>query len=275
MRRGLAVFDWMTGMIGLGLLRFFQTVQRIGAFALITLGVGVTKIFVARRVIYPAVQQQLARAGVRLLPIIAFIGGAVGFMIIGPTLLLLAQVGQVGLTGDLLAMVVVREVAPVVAALVVLARVGTATVVELGTARALGEVETLESLGIDPIHFLVVPRVIGLTVAVMALTVYLTLIALGCSWLFALVVNLPYPFAVYFGYIASALEWYDFGLIGAKTAAFGAVSAMVVCYHGLAQPVRIEDVSAATTRTVAQCVIAFGLLDALFLIPNLMLWTRP
>jgi ABC-type transporter Mla maintaining outer membrane lipid asymmetry permease subunit MlaE len=49
---------------------------------------------------------------------------------------------------------------------------------------------------------------------------------------------------------------------------------MVVCYHGLAQRVRIEDVSAATTRTVAQCVVAFGLLDGAFLIPSLMLWTN-
>jgi phospholipid/cholesterol/gamma-HCH transport system permease protein len=274
MRRGLAVLEWTTGMIGLGLLRFFATVQHIGAFSLITLGVAVTKLFVAQRVIFPAVQQQLARAGVRLLPIIGFIGAAVGFVIVGQTLSLLAQVGQVGLTGDLLVMVVVREVAPFVAALVVLARVGTATVVELGTARAMGEVETLEALGIDPIHFLVVPRVIGLTCSVMALTVYLTLITLFSGWVFALLANLPYPLAVYFGYIAGALEWYDFVLIGAKTASFGAVSAMVVCYHGLAQPVRIEDVSAATTRTVAQCVVAFGLLDGAFLIPSLMLWTN-
>lgn len=274
MRRGLAVLEWTTGMIGLGLLRFFATVQHIGAFSLITLGVAVTKLFVAQRVIFPAVQQQLARAGVRLLPIIGFIGAAVGFVIVGQTLSLLAQVGQVGLTGDLLVMVVVREVAPFVAALVVLARVGTATVVELGTARALGEVETLEALGIDPIHFLVVPRVIGLTCSVMALTVYLTLITLFSGWVFAVIANLPYPLAVYFGYIAGALEWYDFVLIGAKTASFGAVSAMVVCYHGLAQPVRIEDVSAATTRTVAQCVVAFGLLDGAFLIPSLMLWTN-
>lgn len=274
MRRGLAVLEWTTGMIGLGLLRFFATVQHIGAFSLITLGVAVTKLFVAQRVIFPAVQQQLARAGVRLLPIIGFIGAAVGFVIVGQTLSLLAQVGQVGLTGDLLVMVVVREVAPFVAALVVLARVGTATVVELGTARALGEVETLEALGIDPIHFLVVPRVIGLTCSVMALTVYLTLITLFSGWVFALLANLPYPLAVYFGYIAGALEWYDFVLIGAKTASFGAVSAMVVCYHGLAQPVRIEDVSAATTRTVAQCVVAFGLIDGAFLIPSLMLWTN-
>ncbi len=274
MRRGLAVLEWTTGMIGLGLLRFFATVQHIGAFSLITLGVAVTKLFVAQRVIFPAVQQQLARAGVRLLPIIGFIGAAVGFVIVGQTLSLLAQVGQVGLTGDLLVMVVVREVAPFVAALVVLARVGTATVVELGTARALGEVETLEALGIDPIHFLVVPRVIGLTCSVMALTVYLTLITLFSGWVFAVLANLPYPLAIYFGYIAGALEWYDFVLIGAKTASFGAVSAMVVCYHGLAQPVRIEDVSAATTRTVAQCVVAFGLLDGAFLIPSLMLWTN-
>ncbi len=274
MRRGLAVLEWTTGMIGLGLLRFFATVQHIGAFSLITLGVAVTKLFVAQRVIFPAVQQQLARAGVRLLPIIGFIGAAVGFVIVGQTLSLLAQVGQVGLTGDLLVMVVVREVAPFVAALVVLARVGAATVVDVGTARAMGEVETLEALGIDPIHFLVVPRVIGLTCSVMALTVYLTLITLFSGWVFALLANLPYPLAVYFGYIAGALEWYDFVLIGAKTASFGAVSAMVVCYHGLAQPVRIEDVSAATTRTVAQCVVAFGLLDGAFLIPNLMLWTN-
>jgi phospholipid/cholesterol/gamma-HCH transport system permease protein len=274
MRRGLAVLEWTTGLIGRGLLRFFATVQHIGAFSLITLGVAVTKLFVAQRVIFPAVQQQLARAGVRLLPIIGFIGAAVGFVIVGQTLSLLAQVGQVGLTGDLLVMVVVREVAPFVAALVVLARVGTATVVELGTARAMGEVETLEALGIDPIHFLVVPRVIGLTCSVMALTVYLTLITLFSGWVFALLANLPYPLAVYFGYIAGALEWYDFVLIGAKTASFGAVSAMVVCYHGLAQPVRIEDVSAATTRTVAQCVVAFGLLDGAFLIPSLMLWTN-
>ena len=50
---------------------------------------------------------------------------------------------------------------------------------ELGTARALGEVEALEALGIDPIHYLVVPRVIGFAVAVVSLNAYLILMALG------------------------------------------------------------------------------------------------
>ena len=261
----------MTGLVGFSLLRFVDNVRRIGAFSLITFGVAVTKAFVAHRVMLPAAQQQLARSGVRLLPIIAFIGGAVGFVIVGQTLSLLARVGQVDLTGQMLVMVIVREVAPFVAALVVLARVGTATVVELGTARAMGEVETLEVLGIDPIHFLVVPRVIGLTCSVVALTVYLTLITLASGWVFAVLADLPYPLAVYLGQIAGALQWHDFVLVGAKATAFGAVSALTVCYHGLARPIRLEDVSIATTRTVAHCVVAFGLIDGVFLILTLLL----
>lgn len=267
----MAVFEWATGMVGFTLLRFVDNIRRIGAFSLITIGVALTKLGLSHRVMLPAAQQQLARAGVRLLPIIAFIGGAVGFVIVGQTLSLLAKVGQVELTGQLLVMVIVREVAPFVAALVVLARVGTATVVELGTARALGEVETLEALGIDPIHFLVVPRVIGLTCSVMALTIYLTIVTLAAGWVFAVLADLPYPLAQYLGSIAGALQWHDFVLVGAKTAAFGAVSAMTVCYHGLAQPVRLEEVSIATTRTVAHCVVAFGLIDGAFLILTLLL----
>ena len=128
---------------------------------LITLGVLVTKAGAGGRVVRPLMRAQVVRAGVRLLPIVAFIGFAMGLVIIGQTLRLLSQVGQTGLMGSLFVTVIFRELAPLTAALVVLARVGTPTVVELGTARALGEVEALEALGIDPIHYLVVPRVVG------------------------------------------------------------------------------------------------------------------
>ena len=61
--------------------------------------------------------------------------------------------------------VVVRELGPLLTAMLVLAWSGTRNVIELGTARALGEVEALEALRIDPIHYLVVPRVIGMALA--------------------------------------------------------------------------------------------------------------
>ena len=70
--------------------------------------------------------------------------------------------------------------------------------------------------------------------------------------------------------IASALNWWDFILLALKTFSFGVIIATVTCYHGLAQPLRLEEVSNATIRAVAQCVVACVLLDALFIIVYLL-----
>ena len=70
----------------------------------------------------------------------------------------------------------------------------------------------------------------------------------------------------YFSQIARALEWEDFVLLGLKTATFGAIIATVTCFQGLAQRLRLEDVSDATTRAVAQSVVGCVLADALFIL---------
>lgn len=261
----------LTESIGWRVLSFVDTTRRLGAFTLITLGVLVTKAGAGGRVVRPLMRAQVVRAGVRLLPIVAFIGFAMGLVIIGQTLRLLSQVGQTGLMGSLFVTVIFRELAPLTAALVVLARVGTPTVVELGTARALGEVEALEALGIDPIHYLVVPRVVGITVAVFSLAVYLVVFALGSGWLFAFVADLPVTGSQYVGQVASALRWPDFPFLAGKTLAFGASGAVIASYQGLARPLRLEEVPDAATRTVAHSVIAFLLIDGAFLLANLFL----
>src|SRR5206468_4487321 len=121
---------------------------------------------------------QLSASGVRLLPMMIFLALALGLVIIGQTVSLLTRVGANSLLGTVMVTTVVRELGPLLTALIVLSRSGTATVVELGTARALGEVEALEVLGIDPIHYFVLPRVLGMAVGMLALTVYLILGAL-------------------------------------------------------------------------------------------------
>jgi len=264
-------FQRLTESLGLRVLLFLDTTRRLGAFTLITLGVVVTKAGTARQVIGPLIRAQVIGAGVRLLPIVGFIGIALGLVIIGQTLRLLSQVGQTQLIGSLFVTVLFRELAPLTAALVVLARVGTPTVVELGTSRALGDVEALEALGIDPIHYLVVPRVLGITLAVFSLSVYLLLFAVGSGWLFSFVANLAITGEDYVGQIASALRWQDFPLLALKTLSFGAVGALVACYQGLSRPLRLEEVPDAATRTVAHSVIAFLFLDAAFLVVNLLL----
>ncbi|MEI6781661.1 MAG: ABC transporter permease [Verrucomicrobiota bacterium] len=256
----------LTSYLGRGLFRFLLTMQGLGAFALITLGVMINRFGAAREVIRPRVLQETARAGLRLLPMFLFMSAALGLVVIGQTVSWLAPVGAIDYLGTIMVIVVVRELGPLVTALLVLARIGTANVVELGTARAMGEVEALEALGIDPVHYLVVPRVMGMALGVFALTVYLILGALLSGYLWAFIQEVPLRPGDYFRQLASALSGLDFVLLAVKTLAFGVIIALVTCYHGLAQPLRLEEVSSATVAAVAQSIIACVMIDALFII---------
>jgi phospholipid/cholesterol/gamma-HCH transport system permease protein len=257
--------------IGRKLLNLINTVHGLGAFALITFGVTVTKLNHAARVIHPIIRAQVYRAGVGLLPIVSFLACAMGLVVIGQTVALLSRVGATNYAGIVMVTVVVRELGPLVTALLVLARIGTAIVIELGTARALGEIEALEALGIDPIHYLVMPRVIGLAISISALTVYLILIALVSGYLVAFLQDVPLRPGDYFSQLAASLRWEDFVLLALKTCTFGIVIAITTCYQGLARQLRIEDVAAATTSAVVDSVVFCVLLDGLFIIVYLLM----
>jgi phospholipid/cholesterol/gamma-HCH transport system permease protein len=256
--------------IGRKVVRFLLTIQGLGAFALITLGVLITKFGVARRVVHPLMHREISRAGVRLLPMFLFLSAALGFLIIGQSISALAKFGAINYLGTIMVLVVVRELGPLLAALMVLARIGTANVVELGTARAMGEIEALESLAIDPVHYLVVPRVVGMALGIFCLTVYLILGAIASGYLWAFIQDVPLLPGDYFRQLANALSGLDFALLALKTCLFGFIIAIVTCYHGLAQPLRLEEVSYATVRAVAQSVIACVLLDAVFIVVYLI-----
>ena len=256
----------LTHYLGRGLFRFLLTVQGLGAFALITLGVMISKFGVARRLMRPRVREEIARAGVRLLPMFLFMSAALGLLVIGQAVSWLTRVGAIDYLGAIMVIVVVRELGPLATALLVLARIGTANVIELGTARAMGEVEALEALGIDPVHYLIVPRVIGMALGVFALTMYLILGALLSGYVWAFLQDVPLRPEEYLRQLAGSLRGLDFVLLALKTLAFGSVIALVTCYHGLAQPLRLEQVSEATVAAVAQSIIVCVLIDALFII---------
>lgn len=256
--------------MGRKLLSMILTLQGLSAFALITLGVLITKFGAAKQVMRPRIREEIARSGLKLLPMFLFIAAALGFLVIGQSVAALQKVGAIGYFGKIMVVVVVRELGPLATALLVLARRGTGNVVELGTARALGEVEALEALGIDPVHYLVVPRVIGLALSVFCLTVYLILGAVVSGYLWAFLQNISLTPGVYFLQLAGALGWVDFALLALKTSAFGFIIAIVTCYHGLARPIRLNEVSYATVRAVAQGVIACVAIDALFILVYLV-----
>jgi phospholipid/cholesterol/gamma-HCH transport system permease protein len=259
-----------TDLLGRKLFLSLLTMQGLSAFALITLGIILQKLGVAKNVIRPRIRQEVARAGVAMLPMFFFVALALGFLVVGQTVSALAKVGAINYLGSTMVIVIVRELGPLLAAMLVLARVGTANVIELGTARALGEVEALEALGIDPVHYLIVPRVIGMALGVFSLTVYLIIGALASGWLFAFLQDVTLTPGDYFEQITDALSWLDFALLALKTIAFGFFIAIVTCYHGLAQPLRLEEVSRVAVRAVTQGVIVCVLIDALFIVLYLL-----
>jgi phospholipid/cholesterol/gamma-HCH transport system permease protein len=255
-----------TNYLGRQIFLLLLTVQGLLAFALITLGVMLMKFGTARGVMQPRIRQEINRAGVALLPMFFFVALALGFLVIGQTVAALAKVGATDYLGSTMVIVVVRELGPLLTAMLVLARVGTANVIELGTARALGEVEALEALGIDPVHYLIMPRVLGMALGVFALTIYLVLGALASGCLFAFLANMPLTPGDYLRQIAEALNWLDFVLLALKTTAFGFFIAVVTCYHGLAQPLRLNEVSRVAVRAVTQGIIVCVLIDAVFIV---------
>jgi phospholipid/cholesterol/gamma-HCH transport system permease protein len=257
--------------IGRKLIRLINTIHGLGAFALITFGVTITKFNLASRVVHPIIRAQIYRAGVRLLPMVSFLAAAMGLVVIGQSVALLSRVGATNWAGTIMVTVVVRELGPLVTALLVLARIGTATVIELGTARALGEIEAFEALGIDPIHYLVMPRVIALAISISGLTVYLILIALCSGYAVAFLQDVPLQPSDYFSQLAAALTWEDFALLALKTTAFGVVIAITTCFEGLARPLQLEDVAGATTAAVVNSVIVCVLLDGFFILVYLIM----
>src|SRR5262249_40258295 len=131
--------------IGRKLFRFVLTIQGLGAFALITLGVILRKFGTAKSLIRPLIRNEISRAGLRLLPMFIFVSAALGLLVIGQSVSWLTRVGAINYLGTIMVLVVVRELGPLLTALLVLARIGTANVVELGTARALAQVEALQA----------------------------------------------------------------------------------------------------------------------------------
>jgi phospholipid/cholesterol/gamma-HCH transport system permease protein len=264
-----------TDRVGRKLFLFLMTAHGLSAFALITLGVMLRKHRVAPRLMHSRIRQEIRRSGVALVPMFFFMALGLGFLVGGEAVSALSKVGALNYLGSTMVIVVVRELGPLLTVMLLLARVGTAHVIELGYARATGEVEALESMGIDPVHYLIVPRVIGMVAGMFALTVYLIAGALASGYLFAFLQHVSLSPGDYCKQIADALSWLDFVFLVLKTLILGFLIAIVTCYHGLAQPLRTEDISGVAVKAVTQGVVIPMIIDLCFIVLYLLTLYEP
>jgi len=212
-----------------------------------------------------AVAEQIWRSGVRQLPLIGLVGLTLGLLVVGQAVALLRQVSAQRYIGTVMVTVVLRELGPLLAAFLVMARAGSSTVVELGAYVFSGKVASVDRLGRRTMRELVAPRVVAMGVAVFCLTIYLIAIALASGYLVAFLQNVPLRAGAYCGQLAEAMHWMDFVLIGLKAALFGIVIGLVSCYHGLEGMLKLEQFPVATTRAVVESFAWCVVLDTVFL----------
>ena len=175
---------------------------------------------------------QVQFTGLEAMPSVTVISLIFGLIVIAQAMPVVVDLGADHWIGKILVLAIVREFGPLLTAIVVICRSGTAITTELAVNKVMGEIESLEGMGIDPFHFMVVPRMVGGGISVMCLTVYFDVIALAGGFLVAMVMlNLPFEFFARDFLDTVTME--DVSLSIFKSIVFGMTIPLICCYHGL------------------------------------------
>lgn len=171
---------------------------------------------------------------------------------------LLIEIGAVDLAGAGAAVAVVREIGPIVSVLVVAGAGATAICADLGSRKIREEIDAMTTLGIDPVHRLVVPRVAASTLVGVALNGLVTVVGLVGGYFFSVVLQGATP-GLYLNDLTLLVGLSDFVAAEAKAAVFGLLAGLTACYLGLNAKGGPKGVGEAVNQTV---VFAFMLLFA-------------
>lgn len=203
---------------------------------------------------------QMVFAGVDSLIIALFVAFFTGIVIAMQSAYQLSRFGANIYTAPMVAVSLARELGPVLTALVVAGRVGAAITAELGTMKVTEQIEALETIALNPVRFLVVPRFLALLVMLPCLTVFADLVGIFGGFLVG-VFNLRLDPYRYITFSFQFMEWKDVwtGLI--KSVTFGITISMVGCHMGLNTKGGAEGVGKSTTLSVVTSFILIILFD--------------
>jgi len=206
------------------------------------------------RTIFSVISSQIYFTGWQAMPLISVLSLASGGIVILQSSSNLNLLGGAQMIGNLLVVIVVRELGPLLTALVVVARSGTAVASEVGNMRANREIEALESMGINPLSYIVFPRIIGGVISVVCLATYFVLIALLGGFVITKLIH-DMPFNFYVDSLTKAVAFEDIWLFLLKNSFSGMIIFVVSCYQGLSVKKSPTEVPIATTQAVVKSII--------------------
>jgi phospholipid/cholesterol/gamma-HCH transport system permease protein len=187
-----------------------------------------------------------------------FIGGVLALQT-GPTL---AERGLQGFVGQIVGLAVCRELAPVMMAVLIAGRIGSAMAAEIGSMQVYQEIDALRTMNIDPVNYLVLPRMVAISVALPLLVLFATLV----GWLGGAVVSflnqeIAVSFQAYFNSLRGGIEPLDVVNGVLKSLAFAVVIGAVSCHQGLDTVGGPRGIGRSVTKAVVNSIVLILLLD--------------
>ena len=216
-----------------------------------------------RRTVGAEFGHALREATLGVMPATCVMAFLVGLGLLYQAFYWLDAAGQLPLLGRIIVVVLMRELAPVLVALLIIGRSGTATLMQLTQMRDGGQLRMLDSQGVDPFLLLVLPRTLAYTVACFTLTVLFIAITMVAGFLFATLIGVvQVSFVDFVDETLRAKSIGDFLLVPLKSIALGVVVGVVCCHTGLTHRREATRVVAAGFVRAALAVLAVsGLLS--------------
>lgn len=207
--------------------------------------------------------EQSRKAGYDSLPIVSVVALFIGFIFALQFGYFMQRIGSEMYIASLVALAIVRELGPVITALIVAGRVGAANTAELGSMQVTEQIDALETLATNPVKYLVVPRFVALSIMLPLLTLYANIIGIIGSYTIC-VVKLGITSNMYMNMTFSSLLYKDLFTGLFKAWIFGMVIALVSCYEGFNVAGGAVGVGRATTRSVVFSFLMIIAADCLF-----------
>jgi len=211
--------------------------------------------------------RQIYFTGVEALKVVTLVSLALGTVVIVEVGSQMAILGGVKFISTILVVVIIRELGPLLTAFIVIGRSGTAIATELGNMVVAHELDAIRAMGINPVYFLVTPRIIGVTIAVICLTIFFDLVSLLGGFLVSMLI-LAEDLPLFLKELMGSLTATDlvFGLL--KSAVFGLLISLTCTYHGLTvrySPIEVPQVATrGVVSAILSCVLFNVLLTVLF-----------
>lgn len=205
----------------------------------------------------------VSRVGADAVPIVVLINFLLGFVMAFQSAVQLRQFGANIFVADLVGLAIVRELGPLMTAIIVCGRSGAAFAAELGTMKVSEEIDALRTLGFGPLRYLVLPRLVGLLIAAPILTLLGDVVGM-LGGLLVGITSLDLTVSGYLLETRQALHAWDVlqGLV--KSVVFAMAIGIVSCQQGLATVGGAEGVGRRTTSAVVASLFALILVDACF-----------